>query len=170
LATCPSKHPLLLPFFAMVTTWVRRPSSRFALICSKPPLKPRQDFCGHRLFPNPRHEAQDLFFKSLLDPSFSPRCAQYGETSLSEGKLHSLSSTHHHLECQTHTHLHIHHRGRALRVGWIKNEEVVGLRTYKGMSDLHLIIIPSSHPLTLLQTSVPCRARHWHYPLLPVLI
>jgi hypothetical protein len=38
------------------------PSSRLALICSKPPLKPRQD-----LSPIPRHEAQDSFFKSLLD-------------------------------------------------------------------------------------------------------
>ncbi|KAJ7806875.1 hypothetical protein B0H14DRAFT_3767345 [Mycena olivaceomarginata] len=27
------------------------PASRLALICSKPPLKPRQAFCGHRLFP-----------------------------------------------------------------------------------------------------------------------
>ncbi|KAJ7357981.1 hypothetical protein DFH08DRAFT_801847 [Mycena albidolilacea] len=40
------------------------PSSCLALICSKPPLNPRQD-----LSPIPRHEAQDSFFKSLLDLS-----------------------------------------------------------------------------------------------------
>jgi hypothetical protein len=93
----------------------------------------------------------------------------YGETCLSEGKPQSLSPTHHYVECQTHTHLHVPHRGRVSRVGWIK---IVGPTTHKGMSDLHLIIIPSVTPAHATPNLhvVPCRARHWHYPLPPVLV